>query len=76
LHTRKISKSARADMPKGLQMLLLDVAFLTLPMQLIGQQTTKPLIATVFPLCYLILNIRLNNIPENSSEPQCLASNL
>jgi len=27
LHTRKVQKSARFDMPKDLQMLLLDVAF-------------------------------------------------
>jgi len=39
----------------------------------LGQQTTKILIATVLPLFYLILNIRLSNTPENSSEPQCLA---
>jgi len=62
-------------MPKDLQMLFLDVAFLTLPMQRLGQQTIKLLIATVSPLFYLILNTRHYNIPENSSEPQCLARN-
>jgi len=36
----------------------------------INYQTT---IATVSPLFYLELNIRLNNIPENSLEQQCLA---
>ena len=61
-------------MPGDLQMLLLNVAFLTLLMQrLPGQQTTKIRIATVFPLFYLVLNI--SNIRENSSEPQCLAPN-
>jgi len=43
-------------------------------MQRLGQQTTKLLIATVYPLFYLDLHIRLNNIPENSSEPQCFAT--
>jgi len=43
-------------------MLLLDAAILTLPMQRLGQQTTKLLLATVSPLFYLVLNIRLNNI--------------
>jgi len=75
LYTRKVQNSARVDMLKDLQMLLLDVAYLTLPMQRLGQQTTKLFIATVSSLFYLILNIRLNNIPENSSEPQCLAPN-
>jgi len=40
-----------------------------------GQQTTKLFIATVSPLFYLVLKIRLSNIPENSSEQQCLAHN-
>jgi len=40
-----------------------------------GQQTTKLLIATVSPLLYLVLKTRLNNIPKNSSEQQCLAHN-
>jgi len=62
LHTRKVQNSARVDMPKDLQMLLLDVAFLTLPMQRLGQQITKLLIATVSPLFNLILNISFTNI--------------
>jgi len=45
-------------MPGDLQMLMLDVTFLTLLMQrLLGQQTTKIRIATVSPLFYLVLNI-------------------
>jgi len=56
-------------------MLLLDAAILTLPMQRRGQQTTKLLLATVSPLFYLVLNIRLNIIPWNSSEPLYLAPN-
>jgi len=48
---------------------------LTLLIQLLGQQTTKLQIATVSPPLYLVLNIRLNNIPENSSQQQCLAPN-
>jgi len=57
-------------MPGDLQILLLNVSFLTLLMQrLLGQQTTKIRIATVSSLFYLSLNI--NNIRENSSEPQC-----
>jgi len=61
-------------MPGDMQMLLLDVPYLTLLMQrLIGQQTTKILIATVPPLFYFVLNI--SNIRENSWEPQCLAPN-
>jgi len=52
-------------MPGDMQMLLLDVPYLTLLMQrLIGQQTTKILIATVPPLFYFVLNI--SNIRENS----------
>ena len=55
--------------------LFLDVDFLTLHMQQLGQQTTKLLIATLASLFYLVsvLKIRLNNICENSSEAQCLA---
>jgi len=67
LYTRKVQNSARIDMPRGLQMLLLVVAFLTLLMQRLGKQTTK-IITNVSPPFYLILNIRLYNIPENSSE--------
>jgi len=37
-------------------------------MQRLGKQTTKLLIATVSSLLYLVLNISLNNLPENSSE--------
>jgi len=37
LYTRKVQTSARVDMPRDLQMLLLDVAFLTLLMQRLGQ---------------------------------------
>jgi len=40
LHTRKVQKSARVHKPKGLQMLLLGVAFFKLPMQRLWQQTT------------------------------------
>jgi len=67
LYTRKVQNSALIDMPRDLQMLLLVVAFLTLFMQRLGKQTTK-VITKVSPSFYLILNIRLNNIPENSSE--------
>ena len=49
-------------------MLLIVVAFLTLLMQRLNKQITKLLITTVFPPFHLILNIRLNNIPENSSD--------
>jgi len=49
-------------------MSLLDAPYLTLHMQGLGQQTTKTTIATVSPLFYLHLNIRLNDIPENLSE--------
>jgi len=56
-------------------MLLPDVLYLTLLMHRLGQQNTKLLIATVSPLLYLVLNIRLNNIPDNSSEQHCLAPN-
>jgi len=74
VYTRNVQNSARVDMPGDLQMLLLNVSFLTLLMQrLLGQQTTKILIATVSPLVYLVFNI--TNIRENSSEPQCLAPN-
>jgi len=68
LYTRKVQNSARVDMPRDVQILLLVVAFLTLLMQRLGKQTTKLLITTVSLPFYLILNIRLNNIPENSSE--------
>jgi len=37
LYTRKVQNSARVDMPRDLQMLLLDVAFMTLLMQRLGQ---------------------------------------
>jgi len=67
LYTRKVQNAARIDMPRDLQMLLLVVASLTLLMQRLGKQTTK-IITNVYPPFYLILNIRLNNIPENSSE--------
>ena len=50
-----------------LQIVWLHVPYLTLVMQRLDQQTTKLLIATVSPLFNLVLNIRLNNIPENSS---------
>jgi len=50
-------------MPEDLQMSLLDVPFLILLMlRLLGQQTTKILVATVSLLFYLISNNRLNNI--------------
>jgi len=62
-------------MPPVLQMLLLSVPYLTLLMPRLGQRTTKLLIATVSPLFYLVSNIRLSNISENSLEPQCLAPN-
>jgi len=57
---------------------MLDVPYLTLLMQLLrlGQQTTKLLITTFSLLFYFVLNIRLNNIPENSSKPQCLVPKL
>jgi len=60
-------------MPTDLRISLLDVPYLTLLKQRLGRQTAKLLIATVSPLFLLVLNIRLNNIPENSLEPQCLA---
>jgi len=69
LYTTKIQNSARVDMPRHLQMLLLDAAFLTLLMQRLGQLTAKLLVETVSLPFYLILNIRLNYRPENSSEP-------
>jgi len=56
-------------------MLLLEATYLTLLIKYLGQQTTKLLIATVTTLFYLVSNIRLNLIPENSSEPQYLAPN-
>jgi len=61
-------------MPGDLQMLLLFCRFLTPLMQrILGQQTTKILIAIVSPLFYRVLNI--SNTRENSSEPQCLTPN-
>ena len=41
-------------MPRDWQMLLLDVAFFTLPMQRRDQQTTKLFIATVPPLFFIL----------------------
>jgi len=75
MYARKVQNSARVDMPGDLKMSLLDVAFLTLLMQRIGQHTTKLSIATVSLHFYLIFDSRLNSIPENSSEPQCLPPN-
>jgi len=61
-----------SDMHTGLQKFLLDVPYLTLLMQRLGQQNyqTALLIATVSPRFYLILNIRLNiylDIRQNRS---------
>jgi len=44
-------------------MLLLDVLFVTLVMQRLGNQPNKLLSVTVSLLFYFILNIRLNKIP-------------
>jgi len=64
----------RVEMPGDLQMLLLNVAFLTLLMQrLIDQRTTKILVATTFPLFCVVSNI--SNKRENLSEPQCFLPN-
>jgi len=70
LYSRKVQNSARVN----LQMLLLDVPYLTLLMQRLGQQTTKLLIATVPPLFYLTLKtylqIRLSRstwLPTNNT---------
>jgi len=50
MYTRKVQNSVRVEMLRDLQMSSLDVAFLTLLMQRLGQQTTKLFIATVSPL--------------------------
>jgi len=71
LYTRKFHDSARVDMPTDLQNLLLDVPCL---MQRLGQHTTKLLIATVFSLHYLVLNIRLKYLKIRQSR-QCLPPN-
>jgi len=62
-------------MPADLLMLLLDVLYLTLLMQRLGQQNyqTTVLIATVYPLFYFDLNIRLSNIQGGPRGGICLA---
>jgi len=52
LYTRKVQNSARVDMPRDFQMLLLDVAFLTLLMQRLGQlyPTHGPVEGFVWPI--------------------------
>ena len=72
LYTKNIQNSASRNMHTGLEMLLLDDPYLTLLKQRLGQLTTKLLVATFSPLNYLILNIRFNNTPGKSSEPQCM----
>jgi len=59
MHTalyEKSPNSARVDMPKDLQIILLDVSYLTLLMQRLGLQTTYS-IPTVSPLFYLVLTL-------------------
>jgi len=53
VHEKSTKLPGRVDMPRDLQMLLLNVAFLTLLIQRLGQQTTK-LLLQQFPH-YLIL---------------------
>jgi len=57
-------------MHTSFQILLLDIPYLTLLTQRLGQHTTKVLIATISLKCYHILHIRLNNAPGTSSEPR------
>ena len=56
------------------QILLVDIPFLKLLMQSLGQKSTKLLIAIVSPLCYHILKFRLNNTPGTWSQLQLLSS--
>jgi len=52
LYTRKVQNSAHVDTPRDLQMLLLDVASLTLLMQRLGQlyPTSSPVKGFVWPI--------------------------
>jgi len=88
LYTRKDQNSAHVDMPKDLQMLLPDVAFLTLLMQQLGQLCPTPgpvkgfvrpvfivaKVSYILTTCPYIDNLEFHNFDAGGPQRHIIAS--